>query len=257
VLPLPSEQVRQHVLRSLAIADEIVVDEIDDWRMPFLLAHGIELGRNLGRRLEPWLPAVEVGNIAELAEIRTAARELQRQHQIVLQRDQIVGRNREIMQWQPILGFEAQLHGRPRDALIEPRDQRVRGISHFADVEIVDVRVHLRRCRCRRPAQHHYLASRMRARGDIVDLRRLDVHAADQHGVGPGEIGLGRVAHVLVDEADRPRLRHVGGNQQQALRRHERAHPFHQPIGMIEGAKRGGVARENAQYPAPVRDLDR
>jgi hypothetical protein len=90
-----------------------------------------------------------------------------------------------------------------------------------------------------------------------VDLRRLNVHAADQHSIGPGEIGLSRLADVLVDEPDRPRLRHVGGDQQQALRWHERPHPFHQPIGMIEGAKRGGIARENAQYPAPVRDWDR
>ena len=48
------------------------------------------------------------------------------------------------------------------------------------------------------------LAGRMRARGDVVDLRRLDVHAADQHDVGPGEVGGGGRRDILVDEADRP-----------------------------------------------------
>ena len=35
------------------------------------------------------------------------------------------------------------------------------------------------------------LPARMRALGDVVDLRRLHVHAADHHHVGPGEIGGG------------------------------------------------------------------
>src|SRR5205807_6438626 len=123
--PLPSEQMRQHILRGFAIADEIVVDEIDDRRMPFLLAHGIELGGDLGRRLEPWLPAVKVGNIAELAEIGTAARELQRQHQIVLQRDHVIGRNWEILQRQPNIGFDELLLYRPSDALVSAHVERV------------------------------------------------------------------------------------------------------------------------------------
>ena len=36
------------------------------------------------------------------------------------------------------------------------------------------------------------LAGGVRALGDVVDLRRLHVHAADQDDVGPGEIGGGR-----------------------------------------------------------------
>ena len=72
VLLLPCDQMRQHFVRGLAIADEIVVDEIDDGRMPALAAHGIELGDDLLRRLQPRLAAVEVGDVAELAEVRTA-----------------------------------------------------------------------------------------------------------------------------------------------------------------------------------------
>ncbi len=257
VLFLPGEEMRQHVLGGFAIADEIVIDEIDDRRMPLLLAHGIELGGDLGRRLQPRLSAVKVGNVAELAEIGTAAGELQGQHQVALQRDEVVGRNREILQRQPILGLEAQLCGRARDALVKARDQLIGRVPDLADVEIVDIRVHFGRRRDRRPAQHHDLAGCMRARGDVVDLRGLDVHAADQHGVGPGEIGVGRLADVFVDEADRPSLRHIGRGHEQALRRHERAHAFHQPVGVVEGAERGGVVRKNAQQPAPILDWDR
>ena len=257
MLPLPGEEVRQHVLGGFAIADEIVVDEIHDRRMPFLLAHGIELGGDLGRCFEPRLTAVEIGNVAELAEIGTAAGELQGQHQVVLQRDEVVGRNREILQRQPILGLEAQLCGRARDALVEARDQLIGRVPDLADVEIVDIRVHFGRRRDRRPAQHHDLAGRVRTRGDVVNLRGLDVHAADQHGVGPGEIGVGRLSDVLVDEADRPRLRHIGRDHQQALRRHEGAHAFHQPIRVVEGADGGGVVRKNAQQPALILNWDR
>ena len=145
MLLLPGDEVRQHVLGGFAIADEIVVDEIDHRRMPLLPAHGIELGGDLRGGLEPRLPAVEIGDVAELAEIRAPARELQGEHQIVLQRDEVVGRNREILQRKPLLGFEANLRRRARDALVEARDQPIGGVPHLADVEIVDVGIHFGR----------------------------------------------------------------------------------------------------------------
>ena len=67
VLLLPGDEVRQHIARRLAVADEIVVDEIDDRRMAGLRAYGIELGTDLRRRLEPRLPAVEARDVAEFA----------------------------------------------------------------------------------------------------------------------------------------------------------------------------------------------
>jgi hypothetical protein len=95
------------------------------------------------------------------------------------------------------------------------------------------------------------------ARGDIVDLRGLHVHAAHCNYVGPFEIG-GRCARdVLVDEAHRPSPRKIGGDQQQALRRHERAHALHQAIGVTECAESRRVMREDAQHPALVRDGNR
>ncbi|MEY9448104.1 ribosomal protein S3 [Bradyrhizobium diazoefficiens] len=63
---------RQQVHRRLAIADEIVVDEID--RVGHAaFAQAIELGDDLLRRLDARVAAVEAGDVAELALIGTAA----------------------------------------------------------------------------------------------------------------------------------------------------------------------------------------
>lgn len=72
---------------------------------------------------------------------------------------------------------------------------------------------------------------------DVVHLAALDVHAADEHGFGPAEILVGRDADVLVDEANVPVLGHVGSDQQQPLRRHERLHAVGERVGIFERAE--------------------
>ena len=47
VLLLPGDEVRKHVARGLAVADEVIVDEVNDRRMLLLPAHGVELGDDL------------------------------------------------------------------------------------------------------------------------------------------------------------------------------------------------------------------
>src|SRR5207248_5853095 len=98
-------------------------------------------------------------------------------------------------------------------------------------------------------AQHRDLAGGVRATPDVADLLSLDMHAGHEHDVGPGKIGFARRSDVLVDEADRPGLRHVGGDQQQPLRRHESFDAVHQLVGVLEGAEGGRVAWEYAQHP--------
>jgi hypothetical protein len=63
---------RQHLARRLAIADEIVVDEIDHRRMAALRHDGVELGSELRRRFQSRLPAVERRDVAKLAAIWAA-----------------------------------------------------------------------------------------------------------------------------------------------------------------------------------------
>ena len=79
------------------------------------------------------------------------------------------------------------------------------------------------------------------------DLAALDVHAADEHGLGPGEIRVAGRRDVFVDEPDLPAGRQGGGDQQQALRRHEGLHAVGHVIGVFEGAERGRVARKYTQ----------
>ena len=143
VLLLPFDEMRQHLARGLAVADEIVVDEIDHRRMTRLTAHGIELGDDLLRRLQPRLAAVEAGDVAELAAIGTAAGELQRQHQVVPQRDQVVGRHREIVRaagapW----SRSAPARAAARRSASSARDQPVGGVAELAEVQVVDLRIH-------------------------------------------------------------------------------------------------------------------
>ena len=207
---------------------------------------------DLRRRLEPRLPAVEARDVAEFASIRAAAGELQRAQQVTRQRNEVIGGDREIGERQPLLGLEPQLRRRRRDAAVERGDQRLSAVPEFADVEILDFGIHLRRCRDGRAAERHHLAGRLDAAVDIPDLRRLDVHAADQHHIGPVEIGAARPRDVLVDEPHLPLRRHIGRDQQQPLRRHESAHVVHQTIGVRKRAERRRVSREHAENSACV-----
>ena len=257
VLLLPLHEMRQHLLGGLAVADEVVVDEIKRGRRVRLREDIVELADDLLRRLHARLAAVEAGDVAELAGVGTARRELQRAQQVSSERDRAVGRHREFGQRQALLGVEANLFARAAHVIVEQADQRVGGVTHFAAVEIVDVRIHFGRSRDRGPAEHHHLAGRVRAPRDVVDLFGLDVHAADQHDVGPREVGSGRRRDVLVHEPHRPAVRHVGGDQQQPLRRHERLHAVHQLVGVLERAEGGRVGRKHAQHPTFILHRDR
>ena len=101
----------------------------------------------------------------------------------------------------------------------------------------------------RRSAQHDHLAGGVRARGDVVICGACTCMPLTTTTSAHAKSAAARLADVLVDEAHRPAFRHIGRDQQQALRRHEGAHAPHQPVGMIEGAESGGVMRKNAQHP--------
>ncbi len=185
------------------------------------------------------------------------AGELHRAHQIALERDQVVGRDRKFRQRQPLVGLEDDLPGRWRHALVQRRDQGVGAVAQLPHMQVVELRIHLGRGRDRGPAQHRDLAGRLRAGMDVAHLRGLDVHGRDHHRVRPGEFGRGRRPDVLVDEADLPGFRHIGRDQQEALRRHEGPHPAHQPVGVVEGAEGRRVARKDTENPTLIPDRNR
>ena len=121
------------------------VDEIDHRRMRGLRHHGVELGGDLLRRLQPRLTAIERWDVAELAAIRTAAGKLQTADQITAEPDQIVGWQREVGQRQALVGFKTPLRGWRRDTVVEAGNEPVCGVADFADVEIIEVRIKLGR----------------------------------------------------------------------------------------------------------------
>jgi hypothetical protein len=87
---------RQQIQRRLAVADEIVVDEID--RVGHAaFAQLVELGDDLLRRLQARIAAVEAGDVAELALIGTAARILDAAEQIFSRLGELIGRNRKVV----------------------------------------------------------------------------------------------------------------------------------------------------------------
>ena len=231
---LPFDKVGQHLARCLAIANKIVVDEIDSLRTIRLLAYGVEFTDNLLRCLEPGLAAIEARYVAEFAAIGAAARKLQCQQQIIPQPHQVIGRDRKITERNALLRAKLHLRGRRHDARIQPFDQGVGSIAEFAEVQIIDIRIHFRGGRDRGPAKNHDPAGRLDARQNVTDLRRLNVHAAGEDRIRPGEVGGRGRPDVFVDETDLPFCRHVGRDQQEPLGRHECAHTGHQLVGMGE-----------------------
>ena len=80
---LPCDQMRQQIERGLAVADEIVVDEIDRPAQP-AFEQLVELGDDLLRDLQPRIAAIEAGDVAELALIGAAGRKLDAAEEILL-----------------------------------------------------------------------------------------------------------------------------------------------------------------------------
>src|SRR5260221_7836215 len=107
VFALPRDEVGKHLARCFAIADKIVVDEID-CRRTFLLPYRIEFADDLLRRFESRLAAIKAGYVAEFTTIGAATRKLQSQQQIVSQPHQVISRDRKITEGNTLL--RAQLH---------------------------------------------------------------------------------------------------------------------------------------------------
>jgi hypothetical protein len=161
----------------------------------------------------------------------------------------VIGRNWKVRQREAVGGLEALLRGRAADIAIEPGDQRVGGVADLADMDIVEFAVELGTGGDRRTADRAHLAVRMGAAGDVQHRLPLNMHAADEHRVCPVELAIVGRADILIDELDLPAFGQIGGDQQDALRRHERLHA-HQLVSVLERSERWRVARKDAQDAA-------
>src|SRR5438552_2757890 len=73
------------------------------------------------------------------------------------------------------------------------------------------------------------------------------MHAADEDGVGPGQLLLSGRPDGFIDYPYLPSLRQIGGDHENALRRHKGAHPIHQRIGVLERAEGWRIARKDTE----------
>src|SRR5262249_29619922 len=94
-------------------------------------------GRDLLRRLQARIAAIESGDIAELALIGTPAGILDAAEKIALELGKFIGRNWKAGHVETFDRLEHHLLPRTRTIAGETRDQLVCRIAQFADVKIV------------------------------------------------------------------------------------------------------------------------
>ena len=199
---LPLDQVRQELLGGLLIRDEVVVHEVDGDRAG---RHDlVQLAQNLLRRLEPRIAAVQPGNVAELARVRAAARELDARDEVLSQPDEGVRGHGKVRHGQPLHRLEADLTRRAAVVGVEVLEEPVGAVAQLAQMQHVGLGIVLGAAGRRGPPHRHGPALRMRPRDHVVDVAALDVHARHEDRVGPPEVACGGSARALVHEAHLP-----------------------------------------------------
>src|SRR3569832_2153301 len=119
---------RQQFQCGLAVADEVVVDKIDR-AANTAFEQLVELGRNLLRRLDARVTAVEPGNIAKLALIGTSARILNAAQKVAVELGEFIGGKRKACHVETVGRLEYDLILRARDPSRQPPDQFVGRIA--------------------------------------------------------------------------------------------------------------------------------
>ena len=90
-------------------------------------------------RLQARHAAVEARNVAELALIGAAARELDAAEEIAVDLGQLIGRRRQLGQRPALLGGQHHLPRRAAHARGQEGEKRLGRVAEFADVQIVEV----------------------------------------------------------------------------------------------------------------------
>ena len=185
--------------RQRLVADEVVVDEEDVAHAA--LAQHVELAADLRRRLRARLAAEHDDDVAELALERAAARELQADHGVAVELEQVVTRSGRIVQRH----FAAFLVKRLRCAGLEVRAELRPDVLRFAGHDAIgDLGVLLGAERREAAAGHHVVAAAAVILQQLALPRELHAHAADADDVRL------RIAwhglDVFVDDLHLPRL---------------------------------------------------
>src|SRR6185437_2221082 len=139
-LLLPLDQMWQQVECRLAVADEIIVDEIDR-AADAAFEQLVELGGDLLRRLQARITAIKPRYVAKFALVGTSARILNAAEQITLELGQLIGGKREACHVETLDRLEHDLLQRARRFAGETRNQFVGRIAEFTDMQVVERRI--------------------------------------------------------------------------------------------------------------------
>src|ERR1700710_2486611 len=104
---------RQKIERGLAVADEIIIDEIDRAH-DAAFTELVEFGGDLLRRFQPRIAAAKSGDIAEFALIGAAAGILNAAKKVTLDLGEFIGRNRKLGHVEAVVSLQHHLLLRPR-----------------------------------------------------------------------------------------------------------------------------------------------
>src|ERR1700722_1362631 len=120
-----------------AIADEVVIDEIDG-AVCAGRQHGIELFGNVLGSLQARIAAIESRDVAKLALIGTAARKLDVGEEIFFELAEVIGGDGEIIERCPLDSVQTLLPSGPLEAFVYCRDDAGRRIAKFSHMQIVE-----------------------------------------------------------------------------------------------------------------------
>ena len=133
--PLP--EMRQEFLRSLGIANEIIIHKVNG--VAPAIRQLIQFVDDLLRCFQARVSPIKPGNIAELAGERATAGKLNRTEQIFSQVNALIGRRGKFRHGQSFHRMKGHLFRRPFNGFIQPLKQSQGTVAYFSTMDQVNL----------------------------------------------------------------------------------------------------------------------
>jgi hypothetical protein len=202
------------LLEALLVADKIVVDE-KDRATPAEGKEAVEFGDDLVGGLCARAMAKERSDVAELAVIGAAARELDVHRTVAVEIEQVPARGRGLLDVREGVGgvdaFEL--------AVFQVGEEERQGDLGLTQDQVVDGGKLVRFAGEKRSTGDDRNAEGIAARDDVLGGFLLDDHTSEKDIVSPEEVVVGELGNVHVDQLEIPVLREQGGDGQKTERR--------------------------------------
>jgi hypothetical protein len=189
------------------VTDEIVVHEVHVAPVPQPV-ECVEFPDDLLRSLLSRLPAIELDDVAELAIERAATRELDTDHEVVLEIQKIEARHRALLQIRFFGGFINSARGSSGKIIEEERHGTFRLSQDEVIGGIVDIGLRGRIG----SAGNHFFASGVNSFYEPQESRLLGQHSSDENKIGPVDVRVIQGGYVQVDKSELPVRREKSGH---------------------------------------------